>query len=160
MKYPSAAKSLLMLCCVSYFGPLQAQVVALNALSGTEKEEGWELLFDGKTLTGWRSYRPFSNKHWTIEEGCLKNPKGTGRPETGGGEILTTAEFADFDFRFKWRIAPAGAAKMLLYIVVIKYNALFVKIHGLTCSDPPRRILSAHIGFLCRTSCLERLPGK
>jgi hypothetical protein len=31
---------------------------AINALSGQERAEGWELLFDGKTLTGWHVSAP------------------------------------------------------------------------------------------------------
>jgi len=112
---------LLALCClVSWRTPGQDAV--LNTLSETEKNEGWKLLFDGKTLTGWRSYRPALGKRWNIEEGCLKNPKGTGRPETGGGEILTIEEFTDFDFRFEWRIAPGGNSGVM-YFVKERQNA-------------------------------------
>jgi 3-keto-disaccharide hydrolase len=31
---------------------------AINALSGQDRAEGWELLFDGKTLTGWHVSAP------------------------------------------------------------------------------------------------------
>ena len=52
----------------------------------------------------------------------LKNPKGTGRPETGGGEILTANEFTNFDFRFEWRIAPGGNSGVI-YFVKERQNA-------------------------------------
>src|SRR6516225_3843618 len=61
--------------------PLVAQEPSPNTLSPAEKQQGWKLLFDGKTLSGWREYRPSkSGNHWIVEDGCLKNPKGTGRP--------------------------------------------------------------------------------
>ncbi len=103
-------------CAIAFLNSLWAQDTTLNTLSEAEKKEGWKLLFDGKTLSGWRSYRPGSSKHWVIEDGCLKNPKGTGRPETGGGEILTTDEFTDFDFRFEWKIAPGGNSGVIYFV--------------------------------------------
>ena len=111
-------------CVLSFLGALRAEDAAVNALSETEKKDGWKLLFDGKTLKGWRSYRQpvLPDKHWVIEDGCLKNPKGTGRPETGGGEILTVDEFTDFDFRFDWKIAPGGNSGVI-YFVKERQNA-------------------------------------
>ena len=112
---------LLLLCGLGLMRTLQAQQL-LNTLSETEKQQGWKLLFDGKTLSGWRSYRPAPTRSWTIEDACLKNPKGNGRPETGGGEILTAEEFTDFDFRFEWRIA-AGGNSGVIYFVKERRNA-------------------------------------
>jgi hypothetical protein len=97
--------------------PLCAEESPPNTLSPAEKEQGWKLLFDGKTLNGWRQYRASkSGKRWVVEDGCLKNPKGTGRPETGGGEILTAEQFTDFDFRFEWRIAPGGNSGVIYFV--------------------------------------------
>ena len=97
--------------------PLYAEESPPNTLSPSEKQQGWKLLFDGKTLTGWRQYRASkSGKLWAVEDGCLKNPKGTGRPETGGGEILTAEQFTDFDFRFDWRIAPGGNSGVIYFV--------------------------------------------
>jgi len=36
---------------------LQAADAKLNELSAPEKKEGWKLLFDGKQITGWRSFK-------------------------------------------------------------------------------------------------------
>jgi hypothetical protein len=115
---------LLVLFVLRFVGPLRAEEAALNTLSAQERKEGWTLLFDGRTMAGWRGYRkPFSPiKGWTVVDGCLKNAKGTGRPETGGGEILTVGEFTDFDFRFEWRIA-AGGNSGVIYFVRERQNA-------------------------------------
>ena len=121
----------LIVCSLGFLGTLQAQNDALNTLSEAEKKEGWKLLFDGKSLIGWRNYRESAppSKHWDIEEGCLKNPKGTGRPETGGGEILTSDEFTDFDFRFERRIAPGGNSGVI-YFVKERQNTPGAKMFG------------------------------
>lgn len=107
---------------LQFAATLHAQDAASNTLSAAEKAEGWKLLFDGKTLAGWRSYYPKSPRHWVVEDGCLKNPKGTGRPDTGGGQILSTEAFSDFDFRFEWKIAPGGNSGVM-YFVKERQNA-------------------------------------
>jgi hypothetical protein len=82
----------------------------LNTLSDAEKREGWKLLFDGKTLNGWRGYFETMDpsKGWSIEAGCFKNSKGNGRPRSGGGDLMTTELFDNFDFRFEWSMPPGG----------------------------------------------------
>src|SRR5262245_18470115 len=83
---------------------------ALNTLSAAEKKEGWKLLFDGKTFEGWRGYFETTDlvKGWSIEAGCFKNSKGNGRPRSGGGDLMTTEYFSDFDFRFEWSMPHGG----------------------------------------------------
>src|SRR5690606_12437425 len=57
----------------------------INQLTEQEKEDGWELLFDGKTTEGWRGYGKDSfPSGWVIEDGALK-VQGTGAGEAGGG---------------------------------------------------------------------------
>lgn len=50
-----------------------------NTLSTQEIDEGWKLLWDGKTTEGWRGARlsEFPNNGWTIEDGLLKVQKVT-----------------------------------------------------------------------------------
>ncbi|HKQ92744.1 MAG TPA: DUF1080 domain-containing protein [Blastocatellia bacterium] len=88
----------------------ETPVTQLNTLSAAEKKEGWKLLFDGKTFNGLRSYFETMepSKGWSIEEGCFKNSKGNGRPRSGGGDIMTTSLFTDFDFRFEWSMPQGG----------------------------------------------------
>ena len=43
-----------------------------NALTSAEKAEGWQLLFDGKTLDGWRDYNGDTlSGPWTVENGTI-----------------------------------------------------------------------------------------
>lgn len=83
----------------------------LNQLSKKEKEEGWVLLFDGKTSEGWRG----NNKDhfpggWEIVDGTL-HCKASGAGEAGsedGGDIITTKEYSNFRLKLEWKIAPGG----------------------------------------------------
>jgi hypothetical protein len=74
------------------------------AAYAAEREKGdWQYLFDGKSTAGWRSYgKPeFPNRGWIVEEGCLHL-----LPNGNGGDIVTTAQFDNFDLQWEWRIAP------------------------------------------------------
>lgn len=90
-----------------------------NELSSAEKKAGWRLLFDGKSLAGWRNYKkPDAPKQgWVVENGCLKlQEKG------GGGDIVTTEKFTDYDLRWEWKI-PAKSNNGLKYLVSEKRAA-------------------------------------
>lgn len=62
--------------------------VPLNQLSPAERGEGWELLLDGTSLTGWTNR---GTAEWHVEDGAL-----TVTPDTGGGHLATDRTFADF----------------------------------------------------------------
>ena len=76
-----------------------------NALSSLERDSGWELLFDGETTRGWRSYgQPgFPEQGWNVMDGCLHH-----EPRGGGGDIVFERPFADFELEFEWKVV-AGA---------------------------------------------------
>src|SRR5262245_29136390 len=44
-----------------------------NQLTDQEKKAGWTLLFDGKSLNGWRGYKKTdtSGTRWQVEDGYL-----------------------------------------------------------------------------------------
>ncbi|MEJ7684674.1 MAG: hypothetical protein WKG06_43865 [Segetibacter sp.] len=42
-----------------------------NTLSKTEKQQGWKLLFDGKTKNGWRYYQNKPSQSWEVSSGTL-----------------------------------------------------------------------------------------
>ncbi|HWY75182.1 MAG TPA: DUF1080 domain-containing protein [Verrucomicrobiae bacterium] len=85
----------------------------INQLSAGEAQEGWKLLFDGKDLNGWRSYRkPTAPDHgWEVKDGVLTCVAGA-----HGGDIITEQKFTDFDLRWEWRV-PAGANNGIKYLV-------------------------------------------
>ena len=62
-------------------------------------------MFDGKTLEGWRNYKKPDEpkKGWVVEEGCLRLLKNS-----GGGDIVTTETFTDYDLRWEWKISERG----------------------------------------------------
>ena len=74
----------------------------MNTLSHAEREAGWQLLFDGQSLDGWRGYnRPDLPGGWAAEEGLLTR-------FGPGGDIITQAQFGDFELSIDWRVEPGG----------------------------------------------------
>jgi hypothetical protein len=65
-------------------------------------EEGWIVLFDGESLSGWTNASggpPPAG--WTVEDGALHR-------KAGGGDLLTAREFEDFEFEFEWKVAKGS----------------------------------------------------
>ena len=88
-----------------------------NTLSDQEKKNGYSLLWDGRTATGWRA--PHSNEFpghiWEIKDGTL-----TVKPQPAGAkhsDIVTEKEFGAFDLQFEFRLTP-GANSGVKYFVV------------------------------------------
>jgi hypothetical protein len=79
-----------------------------NTLTGEEKAAGWQLLFNGKDLTGWRAFKTPEGggtigEGWTVENGLLWKRAGV-----KGGDIITGQQFDDFELAWEWRIDPGG----------------------------------------------------
>ena len=96
--------------------PASDASAGLNQLSAAERAAGWKLLFDGRTLAGWRGvgYAGIPAGHWTVEDGAIKKvetdrvPKqADGRP-VPGGDIMTEATYRDFELSWDWKITPVG----------------------------------------------------
>ena len=86
------------------------EAAAPNTLTQAEITEGWVLLFDGTTSTGWRGYNKeaFPDTGWVVEDGtlhCLETCTG----EAGlGGDIICNKKFKNFHLQLEWKIGPGG----------------------------------------------------
>jgi hypothetical protein len=94
-----------------------------NALTDTEIENGWILLFDGKNISEWHGFTKDSIPEgiWIVQDEAIKriNPaKGpqlpNGKP-VRGGDLFSTNAYENFEFRFEWKIASGSNSG-------IKYN--------------------------------------
>jgi len=97
---------------------------APNQLTDEEKAAGWKLLFDGTTTQGWRTFKKqsFPDQGWVAEDGwlhCLG--KGGGK---GGGDIISDADFNDFELQWEWKQAPVGNSGVKYFILETRKEAL------------------------------------
>ena len=71
-----------------------------SALSDQEKQQGFEMLFDGSNLNNW-----IGNKAgYLVENGTMVvNPAGG-----SGGNLYTAKEYGDFEYRFEFQLTPGA----------------------------------------------------
>jgi len=101
-------------------GATTAAAPAPNTLTAAERRQGWCLLFDGKTPTGWRSAKgpAFPTHGWQIADGKLTTLAAAGKESANGGDIITTAQYRAFDFSFEFQLTP-GANSGVIYFVTL-----------------------------------------
>lgn len=75
---------------------LNAAAADAPALKSTEVAEGWTLLFDGKSTSGWTAR---GDSMWAAQECELRTQTGS-----SGGFLATTNEFSDFQLRAEFWI--------------------------------------------------------
>jgi hypothetical protein len=86
-----------------------------NTLTDAEKAAGWKLLFDGKTLNGWRNYRKptlAGTNAWTVVDGWIKKIA-----KERGGDIITADQFENFEFTWEWRLSPRANSGVKYFVV-------------------------------------------
>jgi len=96
-----------------------ACATAQNTLTDAERDAGWRLLFDGESLDGWRSY--YSHElpdGWRVEQGTLHR-------FSGGGDIVTTDAFANFELSLDWRVADGGNSG-IFYLAALGSDNIFM----------------------------------
>ena len=74
-----------------------------NTLTNQERAEGWKLLFDGTTTTGWRGYKKdVAPEGWQVVDGAIA------LAGKSVGDLITVDEYENFEFAFEWKISPNG----------------------------------------------------
>jgi hypothetical protein len=89
-----------------------------NTLAKAEAAQGWHLLFDGKTSSGWRStHGPnFPASGWQIKDGMISVTEHGGEEGGNAGDIITTRKYSNFELSVDFRITP-GANSGIKYFV-------------------------------------------
>ena len=90
----------------------------LNKLTPAEIKKGWKLLFDGSTLTGWKTYnRTDMATSWGVRDGAIFLDAKKGRSDVAKGDLVTLEDYDDFEFTAEWKISDCGNSGVMYRIV-------------------------------------------
>jgi hypothetical protein len=93
---------------------------APNTLTAAEQSEGWELLFDGSTLNGWKRYNHDTiGPLWSVDNGAIKCD-GEGLTEGTaniGGSLVTIKQYGNFELFAEWKVSPGGNSGIHYHVV-------------------------------------------
>jgi hypothetical protein len=94
-----------------------------NTISSREAQEGWRLLWDGKTTAGWRGARlnRFPASGWQIKDGVLSVLETGGGEAAAGGDIVTDDQYTNFELIVEYNITK-GANSGIKYFVDTTLN--------------------------------------
>ncbi len=87
-----------------------------DAANGQKKtNNGWQSLFDGKTLNGWKSVRgdTLPEKSWNVEDGNIIFDPSKGH----GSDIITTRSFKSFELSVQFKISEGGNSGIKYFLL-------------------------------------------
>lgn len=112
---------ILILAClwVSWSQKVSKEQPLSNTLTSKEKRQGWKLLFDGKTMNGWRGAYMDSlpKKGWEVRDGLMIVNESGGGEAAFGGDIVTTDEYSNFELVVDFKLTD-GANSGIKYFVI------------------------------------------
>ena len=82
-------------------------------LSEKEIEQGWESLFDGKTMDKWKTFNGGEVTGWKIVGNEMHN-SGVGSDH--GGDIITKKEYENFELYLEWKVSPQSNSGVFIHV--------------------------------------------
>jgi len=92
---------------------VQGQQGKDNTLTAAEKKAGWKLLFDGRTLKGWRTYKDAPFDSWEITNGEL-HCKQAGVQHRA--DLVTRGQYASFELELDWKVEKGANGGVLYHV--------------------------------------------
>ena len=106
-----------------------------NTLTAKEKKEGWMLLFDGKTMNGWRLCNGTEMPdEWVIEDNAVRvltRVEKQAKQEPGtrlrSADILYGAKkFRNFELSIDWNVGKGGNSGIFYYVVEVPGQPIYI----------------------------------
>ena len=130
-----------------------------NHLTAQEKAQGWKLLFDGKTLNGWRAFKqPAPDAGWKVADGAMGPDPKTSK------DVITKATYGDFELDFQWKIAKLGNSGVMYHVIEVgdeTYESgpeyqLLDNAHG----EPPLQQAASLFALYAPSKDMTKPPGE
>jgi len=83
-----------------------------NKLTASELQQGWQLLFDGESLSQWTGIagKPVPSAAWQVVNGELISVPIDARTAREGGDIITAQQYANFELKAEFKFTqPANS---------------------------------------------------
>lgn len=93
-----------------------------TVLQAEEGLDDWVSLFDGKSLQGWHGFNQADEVgNWVVEDSLLTF---LGRADNSRVDLVTDAEFDNFEVEWEWKISEGGNSGLMYHVVEdVKYKA-------------------------------------
>lgn len=85
-----------------------------------ESSEEWKVLFDGKSMAGWRAYNSDEpGTAWKVVDGTLMldDSEKVDDKIKDGGNLLTVDQYENFELALEWKISPCGNSGIMFNAV-------------------------------------------
>jgi len=92
-------------------------------------KDGFYIIFDGKTLNGWRGYnRDDVPVRWSIDDGAIKftGSGGGEAQETDGGDLIFGHKFKNFELTFDWKVSKGANSGVFILAREIKGEQIYL----------------------------------
>lgn len=96
-----------------------------NKLTPKEKKQGWKLLFDGKSLNGWRTYQNKQSDSWSVNNGTIYCKGSTNDKSDMRADLIIKDQFDNFELSIDWKISPQGNSG-IIYLFNEKERAAYL----------------------------------
>ncbi len=135
--------------------PLAQARQKANTLTPRQEQEGWKLLFSGKTFDGWHSYGEHGiGKDWSIHNGAIQLKKPPLAKPADCADLVTDAEYTNFDLKVDWKARPCIDSGIMFDVHESpEYGQTYetgpeMQIADLACTVPDSRTLFERAGDL------------
>jgi hypothetical protein len=86
--------------------------------TNAQKSNKWQKIFDGKTTKNWHSYHKTTVEGWNVTDKVLST-------DGKNGELVTDAEFDNFEFEFEFMASPKGNSGVIYKVTEDPKNATY-----------------------------------
>lgn len=105
----------------SLTGPTASQhAIGPNQLTEAEKSAGWQLLFDGNELTGWRTFQQqIATDNWGIQDDAIYCNGGR------KGDLITEEIYDNFELELEWKLSPGGNSGVFFHVAEGSFKEVY-----------------------------------
>jgi hypothetical protein len=101
------------------------KAVTDNNLGKQEKQQGYQLLFNGRNMDGWHTYQNKPADSWSVKDGALYCKGSSTDKSDRRADLITIDQFENFDLSVDWKISPKGNSG-IMYMVTEEYPTAYL----------------------------------